>query len=185
MLDNEISKDLVESFDQKNITYQIVTPCEHNKLAERAIQTHKAHFKAGLAIVDPNFPLSEWDRLITQANMTLNLLRAANWNPKLSACSHTFGVFNFMATLLALPGTKVVVHFHPDKRGSWELNGEVGWCVGPSLNRYRCLECYFPRERETRHCDTIEFIPHQCAFPSMNLKDSLLQAATDIDTILT
>ena len=125
VLDNEISKDLVESFDQEKITYQLVTPHKHNKLAERAIQTHKAHFKVGLATIDPNFPPSEWDRLITQANITLNLLRAARCNPKVSACSYMFGVFNFMTTPLASPGTKVVAHVHPDKRGSWELNGEV------------------------------------------------------------
>ena len=115
VLDNEISKDLVESFDRENITYQLATPHKHNKFAERAIQTCEAHFKAGLATVDPNFPLSKWDRLITQSNITLNLLRAARCNPKLSACSYIFGVFNFMSTPLAPPGTKVVAHIHPDK----------------------------------------------------------------------
>ena len=185
VLDNEISADLVKVFDNEKITYQLATPYKHNKLAERAIQTYKAHFKAGLATVDPNFPLAEWDRLIPQANITLNLLRAARCNPRLSAYSCIFGTFNFMSTPLAPPGTKVVAHIHPDKRGSWELNGEVGWYVGPSLNHYRCLQCYLPRTREVRHCDTVEFIPHQIPFPSVTLKEFLIQAASDIITILT
>ena len=65
-----------------------------------------------------------------------------------------------MATLLALLGIKVVAHAHPTKWGSWELNGEVGWYVGPALNHYRYLKYYFSRARETRACDTVEFFPY-------------------------
>ena len=75
VLDNEISKDLIDGFEQEKITYQLVTPYKHrNNQAERAIQTFKAHFKSTLVTVDPNFLLSEWYRLIPQANITLNLL---------------------------------------------------------------------------------------------------------------
>ena len=35
------------------------------------------NFKAGLATADPNFPLSAWDKLIPQANITLDLLQNA------------------------------------------------------------------------------------------------------------
>ena len=84
-MDNEISNELIEALKDNNTTYQLVPPYTHRRnLAERAIQTYKNHFKAGLASVDPNFPLSEWDRLLEQANITLNLLRAARTNPKLS-----------------------------------------------------------------------------------------------------
>ena len=77
-------------------------------------------------MVDPNFPLSKWDRLIPQANLILNLLRSVRSNPKLSAYSYVYSTFNFIATPLAPPGAKVVAHVHPDKNGSWELNSKVG-----------------------------------------------------------
>ena len=78
--------------EKENITYQLVPPQIHRpNLAERAIQTFKNHLKAGLATVDPDFPLAEWDRLIPQANITLNLLRSARVNPKLSAYAYIFG----------------------------------------------------------------------------------------------
>ena len=116
MLNNEASKDLIERFDEEQINYQLVTPYKHyNNQAERAIQTFKAHFKSCLAIVDPNFPLSECDCLIPQTNITLNLLINVHCNLKLSAYSYIFGTFNFIATPLALPGTKVIAHTHPDK----------------------------------------------------------------------
>ena len=98
---------------------------KHCKLAERAIQTFKNHFKVALVGVDPNYPLDDWNRLILQVNITLNLLRNAQVNPKLSACSYIFGQFDFMSTLLAPLETKVIVYTNLQKRGSWKLNREI------------------------------------------------------------
>ena len=69
-------------------------------------------------MVDLNFLLSKWDRLITQANITLNLFRLAQANPKLSAYSYIFGTHNFEAILIALLETKVIAHTHPAKQKS-------------------------------------------------------------------
>ena len=81
VLDNEISNDLKRVFDNQNVKFQPVSSHEHcRNLAEQAIQTWKNHFKAGLAPTDPQFPLSEWDQLIPQANITLNLLRSTQTN---------------------------------------------------------------------------------------------------------
>ena len=56
-------------------TFQLVPPHTHRaNAAERAIQTFKNHFKAGIASLDPDFPITEWDRLLEQAFLTLNLL---------------------------------------------------------------------------------------------------------------
>ena len=65
VMDNEISQEFITALTQNETKYQLVPPHTHRRnLAERAIQTFKNHFKAGLASVDPNFPLSEWDRLL-------------------------------------------------------------------------------------------------------------------------
>ena len=90
-----------------------------------------------------------------------------------------------MATLLAPPGAKVAAHAHPEKRGSWELNGEAGWHAGPSMQHCRCVQCYFPRTREMRNCDTVEFFPHDMPFPKVSFKDHLHQAAIDLVSMLT
>ena len=135
--------------------------------------------------MDPNFPLAEWDRLIHQTNITLNLLRSSRSNPKLSAYSYIHGQFNFLTTPLAPPGTKVVAYINPEIRGTYELNGEVGWYTSPSLHHYRCVKVYFTRTRKERDCDIVEFFPHDIPFPSVSLKDHLHQAADDIVNILT
>ena len=77
---------------------------------ERAICTYKNHFMAGFASCDLNFPLAEWDRLLTQAEIMLNILRTSRVNPKLSAQANLFGNFDFNKTPLAPPGTKVLIH---------------------------------------------------------------------------
>ena len=90
-----------------------------------------------------------------------------------------------LATPLAPSGTKIVAHIKSGTRVSWQLNGEVGWCAGSSMQHYRCVECYFPRTKQVRACDTVTFSPTNVPFPQIKLVDFLKQAATDIITILT
>ena len=118
VLDNEKSADLIDAFTLQKVDYQLVAPYRHCKQAERAIRTCKEHFKTCIALVDPNFPLSEWNRLIPQTNITLNLLQNARVNPKLSAYSYMYGDFNFRATPMAPPGTKIIAHVAPSARGT-------------------------------------------------------------------
>ena len=75
-LDNEASTSLKDFLTAENVEYQLVPRHIHQRnSAERAIQTFKNHFVAELASTDPNFPLSNWCRLLPQAELTLNLLR--------------------------------------------------------------------------------------------------------------
>ena len=122
--------------------------------------------------------------MIPQANITLNLLRVARVNPKLSAYIYIHGNFNFNATPMALPGTMVIVHTNPSKRASWDLNGATGWYIGPSMKHYRYVQCYIPKTRSLVDADTVEFFLHSIPFPSFTLTDFLIQTATDITSIL-
>ena len=185
VLDNETSQDLLQAFEEEKISHQLVPPHKHrNNKAERAIQTFKSHFKSCLSGTDPNYPLSEWDRLIPQTNITLNLLRASRVNPKLSAYAFINGEYNYRATPMAPPGTKVLVYKHPTIRASWDLNGEPGWYIGPALDHYRCVQCYIPRTKSIVISDTVEFFPTIIKFPSFKLADFIQQAATDMLSIL-
>jgi hypothetical protein len=88
-LDNEASTALKNFFTVNNIAYQLVPPhCHRRNAAECAIRTFKEHFVAGLSSVDPYFPMHLWDRLLPQAEITLNLLRTSRLHPQLSAAAH-------------------------------------------------------------------------------------------------
>ena len=186
ILDNETSHELQSAMTKYNKTYQFVPPHTHRaNIAERAIQTFKNHFKAGLASVHPDFPIAEWDRLLEQCFITLNLLRGSRLNPNLSAYAYMFGNFDFNRTPLAPPGTKSMIHSKPIQRATWDPNGKLGWYIGPSLQNYRCMRFYLPSTRAEVDTDTVTFIPHVIAIPEMNLEDFLRQATLDIVSLLT
>jgi hypothetical protein len=87
ILDNEASMAYKEAIILKwKVTFQLVPPDMHRRnWAERAIRTFKDHFLAILAGVDAAFPPYLWDLLLPQAELTLNLLRQATLNPRISA----------------------------------------------------------------------------------------------------
>ena len=134
--------------------------------------------------VDPEFLLTGLDRLVEQANITLNLLRIARSDPKILSYANLFKQFNFLARPMAPQRTKVVAYVKSSVRNTWELNGEIGWCVDPAIQYYRCALCYFLKTRSTRVCDTVMFFPKSIIFPQVNLTDFLKQAASDIVNIL-
>jgi hypothetical protein len=185
ILDNEISNDFKNALKKYNVTYQLTPPHMHRRnAAERAIRTFKNHFLTGLAMCDPNFPVAEWDRLLEQAQLTLNLLRTSRLNPHLSAHAYLFGNFDFNRTPLAPPGTRVVIHEKPRQRASWAYHGVDGWYIGPSQEHYRCVKCYLPLTRGIRDADTVSFHPHSIEFPAVSTLDYLKQASDDILHIL-
>ena len=116
IMDNEANAELKQTIIKYKIKYQLTPPNIHQiNAAERAICTHKNHLLAGLAAVDPSFPINQWNRLLPQAEIALNLLRPLRINPKLSAHAILNGIYDFNKTPMAPPGTKVVVRTKPDK----------------------------------------------------------------------
>ena len=104
---------------KNSISFQLVSPHNYrDNLAVQAIHTFKNHFKTGLSTVHPDFHIAEWDRLLPQAFITLNLLCTANANPNLSAHSYLFGNFDFNRTLMAPLGSKIVIHQKPSQCAS-------------------------------------------------------------------
>ena len=76
IIDNEISSTMKYALELKEVQFQLVTPDQHyRKVAEQAIITFKNHLLAGLVIYDPSYPVREWDRILQQCELTLNLLR--------------------------------------------------------------------------------------------------------------
>jgi hypothetical protein len=100
--DNEASKLLKDYLYHQDITFQLVPPYSHiRSSAERAIRSFKDHLIAGLCSTDKSFPMHLWDRILTQAVITLNMLRTSRTNPKLSAATHIFGQYDFNRAPLA------------------------------------------------------------------------------------
>jgi hypothetical protein len=116
-LDNEASTALKNFFTSQNIDYQLVPPhCHRRNATECAIRTFKEHFVAGLSSFDPSLPMHLWDRLLPQAEITLNLLLTSWLHPQLSAAAHYHGLLDYNKTAFAPPGCKIISHEKPGKR---------------------------------------------------------------------
>jgi hypothetical protein len=178
-LDNECSTALKHFLTEVDINFQLVPPGLHcRNAAERAICTFKNHFIAGICSVDKNFPLHLlWDKLLPQAELTLNLRRDSRLNPKLSAFAQLRGLFDFNRTTLAPPGIRVLVHVKPNKRTTWSPHGADGWYTGPALDSYRCYTVWVWETRATRLCDTLSWFLTKTTMPLASSTD-LIQLAS-------
>ena len=175
VLDNEASRAITEYLEQEEIKWQFVPPNEHRvNAAERAIQTFKNHFIAGLCTTDRNFPSQLWDKLLPQAQNSLNMLRTSRIDPTRSAYEVLEGPHDFNRQPWAPPGCRAVVHEPASTRTSWGPRATDAWYIGPSTDHYRSYEFYVPETRAYRISASAQFFPTYCEVPS----ESELEAAT-------
>ena len=182
VMDNECSKALQRYITHdKNTQIQFVPPNKHRvNAAERAIRTFKEHFIAGLATVDKMFPLQLWDELLEQAQDTLNMLRTARVNPRLSAYAILEGQFNFNKTPLAPPGTKALIYNEPNRRTTFGPHATDGWYTGPAKLHYRCYRFYVPSTKNFRIAQSAKLFPTHCKMPTISPKDAIQNTAQDL-----
>jgi hypothetical protein len=146
--------------------------------------TFKEHFLAGLSSVDSSFPMHLWDRLLPQAEITLNLLRTSRLHPQLSAAAHYHGLVDYNKTASAPPGCKIIAHEKPGRRRTWAPHGQHGYSLGPAIHHYRCQNVYISTTASERIVDTLELFPHNYQMPQLSSSDRLLMAAKDMTDAL-
>jgi len=180
-LDNEASQALQDFLVSEDVDYQLVPPHVHcRNAAERAIRTFKNHFIAGLCTTDKNFPMHLWDRLLPQAEITLNLLRGSRINPRLSAWAQLYGPFDFNRTPIAPPGTRVIIHEKPHIQCTWAPHGIDGWYLGPTLHSYHCYTVWANDTKAQRITDTLVWLPSKIPMPTTSSIDYILSGMADI-----
>ena len=76
--------------------YQISAPGDHRlKFLEGSLQFFKNHFVSIIHGCDPEYPSNQWDILIKQSVITLNMVQPSRINPEISAYNQLWGIFNF------------------------------------------------------------------------------------------
>jgi len=177
-LDNETSTKL-EAYIKTFATFQYFPPGNHRaNRAERVMRTWKNHFIATLATASPKFPLTQWDRLIQHAEITLNCLLPWHPDPSISAYHGLTGAkFDFRAHPIGPAGTAVLIHDKPDNRGTWHAHGTHGFYLGPALQHYRTHRCLATHTGLERLSDTVAWFPEFLHPPSITSPQERLQAA--------
>jgi hypothetical protein len=184
-LDNEAPAALKFPPNANDVEYQLVPPhCHRLNAAERAIRTFKEHFVAGISSVDPTFPFHLWDRLLPQAEITLNLLLTSRLHPQLSAAAHFHGLVDYNKTAFAPPGCKIIAHEKPGKRRTWAPHGQHCYSLGPAMHHYCCQNVYISTTASERIVETLEFFPHNYQMPQLSSTDRFIMAAKDMTDAL-
>ena len=181
IMDNKCSK-LVETFlRQQKTDIQFVKPHQHCvNAAKQGIQTFKEHFIAGLCTVNKNFPMQLWCDLLEQAQLTINLLRQARVNNKLSAYAILEGTYNFNKVPLAPPGTRTLVFKDNSNRRTWAPHAQEGLYVGPAPNHYRCYKFWMPKTKGYNIAQTARFFPTYSTIPTVTSKQYAILCARDL-----
>ena len=142
-IENKCPKALRNFFRANSVNFQLCPSNDHRtNQVEKAIDTWKFHFLAGLSGVDPNFPLRVWCCLLPKSTQTLNLLRRSWINPILSAEAQLNGEFNCNHTPMATPQKKFLIHETPQQMRTWDFCGKEGWYIGKAQLHYRCYRIY-------------------------------------------
>ena len=149
-------------------------------MAEVAIKTFKAHFKAILAGLPANFPLRLWCELLPQAEPNLNILRPSHARPKVSAHTYLFGPFDFDQNPLAPIGCEAQCHTKTADRGTWEEQTADWWFLGASLEHYRAFRCFICTTRDRRVCETVQFLHKHITRLALTDGDVVAKAAHDL-----
>jgi len=117
ILNNVAPEELKQAIRENKCRVELTPADQHrHNAAERAIQTFKGHFISVLAGVDNSFLINQWDELLAQTILTLNLLRQSNVAPNISAWVYHHGSFDYDRMPLAPMGCAVQFHINPGRR---------------------------------------------------------------------
>ena len=178
VLDNECSADFEAAITKNQMTYQLVPPNDHRRnIAEKAIQTFKAHFISIICGADKSFPLHLWCQLLPQAEHTLNMPCPSRMTPTVSAYAYLWGQHDNNANPYAPLGCKVEAYLYPGIRETWAPHTASGYYLGNSKEHYRCHQVYISGTRHTRVCDTVFFKHKYLTMPTITPADALIKVA--------
>ena len=134
--------------------------------------------------MDPSFPLKLWDKLLPQAELTLNLLRQSNSTPTISTHAHLFGNFDFNRMPLAPMGCSVQIHEEASKRRTWAPHSVDGYYLGTSPEHYRAHRIFVKATNAERITETVFFKHKYLTNPTVTHADRVVQAAKELHNAL-
>jgi hypothetical protein len=163
----------------------LVEPHNHRvNAAECTIQTFKDHFISALTTTDSEFPLQLWDKLTSQVENTLNLMRASRINPNISAYEALRGPNDWNRFPLAPPGCKAIIYKFLDAQGSWGCRGTDEWYLGPLIDHYQCNHYFVLKTQAYRISGSAELFPQHCQVPFLSTKDHLQELTSEVVSTL-
>ncbi len=138
ILNNKAPEELKQAIRENKCRVELTPADQHRRsAAERAIQMFKVHFISVLAGVADGFSINQWDELLPQTILTLNLLRQLNMAPNISAYAYHHGSFDYNRMPIAPMGCAVQFHLKPSQQKTFGEHSEDGFYLKTSAEHYR------------------------------------------------
>ena len=177
ILDNEAPEAFKQAIRDNQCRVELTPADQHRRnAAERAIQTFKGHLISVLAGVSDDFPIHQWDELLPQTVLTLNLLRQSNVAPNISAYAYHHGSFDYNRMPLAPLGCAVQFHNKPNRRKTFGEHSSDGWYIKTSPEHYRAHVVFVKATRAKRITDTVFFKHKYITQPTVTKADAIVAA---------
>ena len=126
-MENKCSSGIKWGMKKYDTGFQVFPPNMHRwNASEQAIWTWKKLFISRLYTTNLDLPIIEWDHIIFQYLITLNILHNSRVNQGLLVYSYLWSLYNFNKSPVSPLGTCMVFH---DKPGNCMLWGHVGILV--------------------------------------------------------
>ena len=124
--------------------------------------------------------MKNWDQLLEQAEITLNLQRPSRLNPSIPTYAQLNSEFGSSRTPTAPPGIRTIVHDKPHNRGKWDPHGHKGCYVRPAILHYRCLASSIPKTAKVQVSDTTSFPPATPPSTIISSEDTATHASSEL-----
>jgi hypothetical protein len=181
ILDNEAPEELKQAIRDNKCRVELTPADQHRRnAAERAIQTFKGHFISVLAGVADGFPINQWDELLPQTILTLNLLRQSNVAPHISAYAYHHGSFDYNRMPIAPMGCAVQFHIKPGQRKTFGEHSADGFYLKTSEEHYRTHVVFCKKTRAKQLADTVFFKHKYITQPTVMPADAIVNAITKL-----
>ena len=129
-----------------------------------------------LAGVADGFPINQWDELLPQTILTLNLLQQSNVAPNISAYAYHHGIFDYNCMPIAPMGCAVQFHIKPSRQKTFGEHSEDGFYLKTSAEHYRMHVVFCKKTWAKRLADTVFFKHKQITQPTVTPADAIVNA---------
>ena len=138
VMDNQATKAMKAYLTPQECVLQLVEPNNHRvNAAEQAIQTFKNRLIGPLGTTDVDFPIQLWDKMASQVQDVINLIRRSRIDLTKSAYEVIEGPYDWNQYLLAPLETKAIIYKDANTRALSAPHGLDAWLLGQSKDHYQ------------------------------------------------
>ena len=134
----------------KTLVCSTPPPGRHGVPAEKAVQIYKSCYKSVANSLLTSFLISYWCQLLEQCNISVNMMRRHRHTQKLLVWAAMKGKFNFDSTLIAPPGSQMLMQVKPESRRTCGINAKKAWYTGPCPNHYHTVKGILPSTNQSQ-----------------------------------